>query len=252
MQNAGLASPWIVKKARPEARARLFCFPYSGGGAIAFRGWAEAMPSVEVCAIQAPGRESRLREPALTRMDLLVAGALEAIRPLAGERPYAFFGHSLGAFVAFEAARALRREGSPMPRHLFASGCPAPHEHVVGRRIHTLSDAELLAALRRYRGTPEEVLRNDDLMSLLLPVLRADFAVYETYRPAGEPALDVPITAFGGLDDDHATPAQIDGWRDHTAQRFERRMFAGHHFFLHEERTRILGDVLAALGPLLR
>lgn len=252
MENPGPTSPWIVRKARSGARARLFCFPYSGGGAIAYRAWAEAMPDVEVCALQAPGRESRLREPALTRMEPLVAGVMEAIRPLTAERPYAFFGHSLGAFVAFETARALRREGAPMPRHLFASGCPAPQEHVVGRRIHMLSDAELVAALRRYRGTPEEVLRNDDLMSLLLPVLRADFTVYETYRPTDEPALDVPITAFGGLDDDHATPAQVEGWRDHTAQRFDRRMFAGHHFFLHEERTRIIGAVLAALGPLLR
>src|SRR4051812_43491163 len=101
MQKTALDSPWIVRKSRSQARLRLFCFPYSGGGAGAFRGWADAMPSLDVCAIQAPGREARMREPALTRMEPLVAALTEVIRPLAGE-PYAFFGHSLGSFVAFE------------------------------------------------------------------------------------------------------------------------------------------------------
>src|SRR5262245_14802813 len=111
---APAASPWIVRKPRPAARLRLFCFPYSGGGAGAFRGWGDAMPSLEVCAVQAPGRENRMGEPALTHIDPLVEQIALAVRPLL-DMPFAFFGHSLGAFVAFEVARSLRRAGAPMP-----------------------------------------------------------------------------------------------------------------------------------------
>jgi medium-chain acyl-[acyl-carrier-protein] hydrolase len=244
-------SAWIVKKPRPAARLRLFCFPYSGGGATSFRGWAEAMPALEVAAVQPPGRETRMREPAIDRLDPLVAGIVAGMR---GEldRPFAFFGHSLGSFVAFETARALRRAGLPMPRHLILSGCPAPETHVVERPIHALEEAALLAALRAYEGTSEEVLNNDELIKLLLPLLRADFAVYETYTARAEPPLDVPITALGGLADAHASRAQLEAWRAHTTKAFLLRMFPGGHFFLNSARNQLLGTVLQDLAPHLR
>jgi medium-chain acyl-[acyl-carrier-protein] hydrolase len=245
-------STWIVRKPRPAARLRLFCFPYSGGGAGAFRGWSDALPSVEVCAVQAPGRENRLREPAFLRMDPLVAEITRVVRALA-DLPFAFFGHSLGAFIAFEVARALRREQAPLPRHLFASGCPAPQAHVVDHPIHGDTDAVLMDKLRRYQGTPAGVLDNDELMALLLPVLRADFTIYETYQPppSDEPPLDLPLTALGGLEDDHATRAQLEAWRAQTSQRFVLRMFPGGHFFVHGARAQVLGSVLTDLAPLL-
>lgn len=251
MMKPDAASPWIVRKARPGTRLRLFCFPYSGAGASAFRGWGDAMPSLDVCAVQAPGRESRLREPPFAAMEPMVTEIVKAIRPML-DQPFAFFGHSLGGFVAFETARALRREGAPMPRHLFVSGVPAPHLHVVDEPIHGYPDPELMTELRRYQGTPEDVLENDELMMLLLPLLRADFTIYETYRPAPEPPLDLPITALGGLEDDDASREELDGWRAHTTKGLVLRMFPGNHFFVHTMRARLLGTVLQDLGPLLR
>lgn len=248
---SALDTPWIVRKARPNARIRLFCFPYSGGGAASFRGWADAMPSLEVCALQAPGRESRMRETAFTRIEPLVEAIVAAIRPML-DRPFAILGHSLGSFVAFETARAIRREGLPAPKHLFLSGCPSPQTHEVPRPIHDLEDERLVDAIRRYQGTPDEVLQNDELMRLLLPILRADFTIYETYAAKEEPPLDVPITALGGLSDDHASRSQLDGWRAHTTKGFLLRMFPGGHFFVNTSKTPLLGTVLTDLAPHMR
>ena len=251
MMKPDATSPWIVRKARPGARLRLFCFPYSGGGAAAFRGWGDAMPGIDVCVVQAPGREARLREAPFVAMEPLVTEIVKAIRPML-DPPFAFFGHSLGGFVAYETARALRREGAPMPRHLFAGGVPAPHLHVVDAPIHGYPDPQLMDELRRYQGTPEDVLQNEELMTLLLPLLRADFTIYETYRHEAEPPLDLPITALGGLEDADASREDLDAWRAHTSKGFVLRMFPGNHFFLHTMRTRLLGAVLQDLAPLLR
>lgn len=209
------------------------------------------MPHLEVCCVQAPGRESRLRETPFVHVDPLVAEITKALRPLL-DKPFAFFGHSLGSFVAFETVRALRREGLAMPKHLFLGGCPSPDTHVVEHPIHGLEDARLVDALRRYQGTSAEVLANDELMKLLLPILRADFTIYETYAPRVEPPIDVPITVLGGLEDDHATQAQLDAWRAHTTKGFVRRMFPGGHFFVNTQRTPLLGAVLTDLAPHMR
>jgi medium-chain acyl-[acyl-carrier-protein] hydrolase len=235
------APTWIIRsKPNPSASLRLFCFPYAGAGASVYRTWgAELDPSVEVLAIRPPGREGRFTEPLLTRIEPLLDGLFPAILPLL-DQPFAFFGHSLGALVSFELCRRLRAAGRPLPEHLFVSGRCAAHLPPREENLHTLPDARLIEQVRRYNGTPLEVLADKDLLELVLPILRADFAIHETYAYADEPPLDVPITAFGGIDDLTVPEDQLDAWRHQTRKGFRRLMFPGDHFFLNKERVALL------------
>jgi medium-chain acyl-[acyl-carrier-protein] hydrolase len=229
-----------------QAALRLFCFPYAGTGATVFRRWPASLPAgVEVCGVRLPGREGRLREPAFDRLAPLVE-ALAAALPPALDRPFAFFGHSMGALVAFELAHRLRRDGRPGPRHLFVSGRTAPQCHLDTCR-HTLPEPQFREELRRLGGTPREVLEHPELMQVLLPILRADFAVCETYAHEPDEPLDCPITAFGGLEDETARREDMEGWAVHTRAGFRLRMLPGNHFFLHSAESRLLqmlGDEL--------
>lgn len=245
------ASPWVVRETRPGARLRLFCFPHSGSGVQPYRGWSQGLPGVEACAFLPPGRETRLREPPLTRMEPLVAELVRQVLALQ-DLPFAFYGHSLGAYVALEVARALRRRGAPMPQHLFVASSGAPQLHHVTTPIHTGPDAGLIALLRRYGSTPEAVLAEPDLMALLLPAFRADYGIWETYVYTDEPPLDVPISAFGGLTDEMATRERIEGWRAQTTGTFVLQMFPGGHLFHTTMRGALLAAMQEDLEPLLQ
>jgi medium-chain acyl-[acyl-carrier-protein] hydrolase len=236
-----LPNPWLpFARPNPDARLRLFCFPFAGGGATAFRPWAhELSPTIEVCPVQPPGRESRFREPAFASMTALVMALADALRTHF-ERPFAFYGYSMGAIVAFELARELRRRGTGLPTRLIVSGRGAPHLPSRHVQMHALSDDEFRAELRRLRGTPAAVLDNDELMQMVLPTLRADFTAHETYVLADGPPLDCPILAIGGADDDLAPPADLDAWREHTTARFETHILPGDHFFLQTHRPALL------------
>ncbi len=231
---------------RPNAGAawRLFCFPYAGGGLPAFRGWAEGLPTMEVWSAQLPGRGARIHEPPFTRMRPLVEWLAGEIVPLL-DRPAAFFGHSLGALAAFELARELRRAGQPMPAHLFLSACGAPHRPAARPPIHALPEAEFLAEVRRLNGTPASLLENDELMRLLLPALRADFAARETYQHRPEPPLDCPCSVFGGSQDARVSRETLDAWREHTTAAFSLQMFPGDHFFAFTDARLVLEAIAA-------
>lgn len=233
-------SAWIhCFEPDPGARLRLFCVPYAGGGASVYRGWPASLPpGIELCAIQLPGRETRIAEPRFSRMGPLVEALREAVAPWL-DRPYALFGHSMGAEVAFELVRALRRTGGPQPRHLFVSARPAPQRP---RRppLHHLPHDAFVAQLRRLGGTPDAVLASPELMELVIPVLRADFAVLETNGYQAEPPLDCPISAFHGVDDDRATEEDMQAWAAQTAAAFRLRAFPGGHFFLHQAKARLI------------
>lgn len=252
MKGSTLERWFKVLQPRPEAQLRLFCFPYAGGGASVFRGWAEGLPSgVEVVGVQPPGRESRWREQPFRGMEAMADEATEALKPQLS-RSFAFFGHSLGAALAFEVTRRLLDAGAPQPRHLFVSGRPAPRVPDEDDPIHDLPTDEFVVELRRYSGTPEEVLQNRELMELLEPLLRADFAVSETYRyePLDEP-LPVPVTVLGGVKDEDVPPEDLEPWRLETRGPFQKHLLDGGHFFLHERRDEVLRIVSRELQPYL-
>ena len=240
---------WVVcSKPIAQARLRLFCFPYAGGGALVFRDWPNYFPpSVEICAIQLPGRESRWREPLFTHWEPLVQALTDSLQPYL-DRPFAFFGHSLGALVSFELARALARQTDFAPLHLFVSGHSAPQVPNTDPAIHQLPDPEFIKKLDSLNGTPAGVLQNAELMELFLPVLRADFTINETYTYTPGPLLECPVSAFGGLQDKMFPSAEIEGWRDQTRQAFTLRMLPGDHFFMHSARPLLLRSLVQDLS----
>jgi medium-chain acyl-[acyl-carrier-protein] hydrolase len=228
-------SRWVLSlRASDAIERRVFCFPYAGGGASIYRRWAaSAHEGVEFCAIQLPGHEDRLSERPLSHVSDLIPLLLEQLAPQL-DRPFAFFGHSMGAVIAFELARALHARGGALPVHLFLSGRRAPHLPDKRRPIHDLTQAEFELELRRLDGTPREVLQDPEVMELMMPVLRADFAICDTHVYTGGPPLDVPITAFGGTDDPETDPEALEAWRAYTRAFCGVKMFPGNHFFLHE------------------
>ena len=209
-----------------------------------FRGWQERLPrTVEVCPVELRGRGRRLHEPPFTRLTTLIEATAEGLLPLL-DKPFAFFGHSMGAMISFELARLLRKEHGLMPLHLFVSGRRAPHVPESDPPTYNLPDAEFLKELRRLNGTPQEVLEHTELIELMMPLLRADFEVVQTYHYAPGPPLDCPITAFGGLQDVEVRREYLDGWHNYTTVAFTLRMMPGDHFFLHTAQ-RLLLQILA-------
>ena len=188
--------------------------------------------------MQLPGREQRLREPLFTQLNPLIDTLVEALLPYL-DLPFAFFGHSLGAIICFELARQLRRQKYLTPLHLFVSGRRAPQIPDL-QPIHQLPKALFIEQLRRYNGTPEAVLQNNELMELLLPILRADLAINETYRYQSEAPLDCSLSAFGGLQDRKVSCYELELWREHTNSSFSLDMFSGDHFFLKTELNSLL------------
>lgn len=248
-------NPWLAGgAARSQSAAlRLFCFPYAGGGASAFRTWGAALaPEAAVYPVQLPGREMRLRERPFTSLPLLVRAAADALAPHLAE-PFALYGHSMGSLIAFELARLLRRERGTTPAALFVSGGPAPQLAEPKERTYELPEPEFLDRLRRLGGTPPAVLEHPELMQLMSPLLRADFELVETYAyEPGEPPLSCPVFAYGGLSDPEATREEIEGWREQTTAPFSLRMLPGDHFFINSDAARFLAAFARDVKALAR
>jgi surfactin synthase thioesterase subunit len=248
-----VADRWLPRSRRGgDDPVRLFCLPYAGGGASIFRRWSEEFPpGIEVCPIHLPGREGRLAEPAFTDVKPLVARLADVLDPYL-DRPFALFGHSMGAVIGFELARQLARRGQPTPAHLFVSASRAPQLPRRGEPIHALPEPAFLDALRRMAGTPELVLRDAELVQLMLPALRADFELVETYRYQAGPALSCPISAFGGAGDDLVRWSELASWAELTGGPFAIRMLPGNHFFLSDPvaRPALIQLLVRGLAPL--
>ncbi|GAA1274255.1 hypothetical protein GCM10009665_72240 [Kitasatospora nipponensis] len=244
---APLADPWVrCHQPRPAARLRLICFHPSGAGSIFYREWAQKLPAdVEVLAVQLPGRETRIMEPCLTEYRETVERLHSAVRPYL-DRPYALFGHSLGALLAYGVALAAQRDGDPAPARLLVSGSGGPGSVHPKRGRGGWSEEDLIEDLRTMGGTPEEVLRNRDLLDLILPVLRADFTICDTFDDQGRPQLDCPISVFGGLDD-FTGAEDLARWESATRAGATVRTYPGGHFFL-SEPSPAAPEVLAAVS----
>ncbi|MEU1607982.1 thioesterase II family protein [Micromonospora matsumotoense] len=243
---------WFVSPgSRPQAPVQLFCLPYAGGGASAFRRWqSEIGPAVEVLPVQLPGRENRIGEdPTFTVAEVAAVVADRA------DRPYAIYGHSMGGRVGFEVVRELRRTGRELPLRLYVGGARAPHVTAASLfdGLSQVTDEELLRRLAAGGGLPAGLLDHPELVELLLPLLRADFGRVDSYRYAPEAPLPVPVVAFGGRDDRAVSREHSAGWAEHTAAGFVLHELDGGHFFLHDRLPELLGliraDLAAALDP---
>jgi medium-chain acyl-[acyl-carrier-protein] hydrolase len=250
-------SAWLTRFPRPSSRCRLtlVCFPHAGAGAAASHGLARLLPeaAVETVAVVLPGREARLREPPLVSMAAIVDGAAAAIAAHCDGQPLAFFGHSMGAIVAFEVAKRFHREGRPLPARLFLSGRRALNQPSGESPLSMLDDAGFVAEMaRRYGGLPAAVLEDAELLRLFLPAMRADIRAIEGYRLAPDHArLPVPFTLMGGTDDPQCSEAAWAGWRELSSVPIEMLRFPGGHFYFLDDRASMaqaIGARLASLG----
>ncbi|MEO8548912.1 MAG: alpha/beta fold hydrolase [Kofleriaceae bacterium] len=235
-----------------SASLRLYCFHHAGGSPSIYREWSAHLPAdVEVVPVLLPGRGLRLREQPYTSMAPLVDGVVAALRPTL-DRPFAFFGHSMGALIAFETALALRRTAGFEPLQVFVSGCAPPHRHAAPeRRRHDLDEPRLIELVKHLNAGGDAILEDTAIIRRRLPLLRADLAVCETYEVGEREPLDCPLTVYGALHDPIVTIDELDEWRDYTAASFLKRVFPGGHFFLMEnardQMMRLLGRELDAL-----
>ncbi|HEX8700822.1 MAG TPA: thioesterase domain-containing protein [Myxococcaceae bacterium] len=239
---------WLLKASNPGARQRLLCFPHAGGSPQLFESWSRAWPDVEVAVVVLPGRSHRFGEPCFQSVQEAASAALGALRGYVLERPCVVFGHSLGAFVAFE---FLKRLGPAPGLHFVPSGAQAPPRaprHEAG--LHQLDDERLLQALSGLRGTPPEILARPDLMKALLPMLRSDVRMAETYVNEDPACLTCDLTAFVGLSDPVAPFEKCAGWQEFTQGQFALRAFDGDHFFLQSDEAALLDALRQCLDTL--
>jgi len=244
-------APWLwTPRPQPSAHTRLFCFPAAGSGASSYFPWGQTFDGtdLELCAIQLPGRENRSNEMPFRSMDALLPPLLKAIEPSL-DRPFSFFGHSLGAVLAFELACQLRDRDWPPPNHLFLSASRPPHLPRNQPPVHRLPDGKFVDALvNRYQGIPATVLQDRELMDLFLPALRADITLLETYCYRPRRPLAVASRVFGGRADPQVGEADLQRWQDLTTGPFACELFEGGHFYLNDVRPAISATIHRDLG----
>lgn len=235
----------------PDSEVRLVCLPHAGGSASFYYPVSESLrPQVEVLAVQYPGRQDRRAEPCVESVEELAARIVLALKPWTEDKPLALLGHSMGATLAFEVARGLEAQGTA-PVALFASGRRAPSRYR-NDQVHLRDDDGIVAELQLLSGTDSRLLGNEDLLRLVIPVIRADYKAVETYRCADGAVVNCPVTVLVGDSDPKATIEEARAWSEHTAGAFDLQVYPGGHFYLSEhqdEVTDLIAERLAALGP---
>ena len=249
--NSGESRLWLANlEPRPDAHVRLFCAHHAGGSAQYFDGWPAGLhDKIEVISVNLPGRGTRRYEPLARNIANVVAAVCNEMPPYL-DRPYAMFGDSIGALINYEIIRELRRRGLPLPVRLFASGMVAPH--IVwwdaDAPLHSMEDAALFDGLVRDAGMLDEaILASEELREVMLPVLRADLEIAETYRFSDESRLNVPITASRGDADVLLAPEQLQGWSELTSATFEHLTFPGAHFYSQQSQRQVLDLITSRL-----
>lgn len=240
--------PFVTFSQNAAPRLRLLCFSYAGAGANVFAPWKDLLGTdIDLIACQLPGRESRFRDPPFQRMSDALDELEPALAPLI-DQPYAMFGHSMGALLAFELTRRIEAAGLRRPERLIVSGRRAPD--LPSEPIHFADqcDEEFVGELRRMGGTPQELLDNPDILAALLPMIRADFRVCESYTYAPGAKLATPITAYGAHGDCDVGLEGVKGWSRFSIRPFTHRMFGGSHFFLNEDRGALIRCMLKDLA----
>ncbi|MBK8901318.1 MAG: thioesterase [Anaerolineaceae bacterium] len=244
MTHRPLTTPWLMPFSRGQnGRLRLFFFPHAGGGASTFFQWSRMLPEyVTSYAVQLPGRETRLRDTLHHQVDTVVQALAQALPPFL-DRPFVFWGHSMGALLSYEVAQRLRRQGLPLPQRLIVSGLNAPHVPYADPHIHHLPEAEFVTALEGLNGTSPTVLQNAELRSLVLPMIRADFQMVETYAYREAAPLPCPITVLDAVDDEKTDEAGLQEWQQQSTELLEMFTFPGNHFFLYDLQPTLINTV---------
>ncbi|MFH8568044.1 thioesterase II family protein [Streptomyces sp. NPDC017993] len=241
-------SAWL-KWYRPvlAPRLRLICLPYAGGTAGAFHSWADRLPAnVELVAVQYPGRQDRFQEPCVEEMAPLADHIAQELAPYC-DRPFALFGHSMGAAVGYEVALRLEARYGARPQHLFVSGHASPLLPRGHRDVHLRDEESMLEWFGELGAMDPAVLADKELRPLVVPSLRADLRLIETYRPAPHRPVSAPLTSYVGDADPGVDPDDAAAWSELTSGEFSFRVFPGGHFYLSDQETELLADITERL-----
>ena len=243
------AEAFVRKKDRPDARVRLFCFTYAASSAQIFHRWNDYAPEwLEISGCELPGHGARLAETPLDTQDAAALEIANTLEPLL-DRPYALFGHCLGAALAYEATRILSERGKPQPVRLFSSGARGPHLGIPIADVESMEDDEFIEHMHAAYSAPIEFLRHPEMRPLFLPMVRADARMTQNYRYAPGPRVSYPVTAVAGETDPDVQREHLEGWRQHTDAEVTTRIYPGNHFFFLESAPRLLADFVNELEP---
>ncbi len=248
-----LMNGWFVNMTPAfKAGIRLIGIPNAGGGPALFRTWSNDLPpEIGVYPALLPGQGSRLREQPPIHIQTMVRDLGVALEPYLNE-PFALFGYSMGALVAFELARYLRQHGRPQPLYLFVAARRAPHVLDAAPPLHELPDGSFLRGMQaRYGGIPQAILQDAEMLAAFTPVLRANFTMIETYHYADAPPLDIPIVAFGGTRDLTTNETDLMAWGDQTHRSFAHHIYPGDHFFIQQHQHAVMEVIRQTLSPFL-
>lgn len=241
---------WVTcPRPQSEAKVRLFCLPFAGGGASLYRPWTTQLaPHIEVCPIQLPARENRYSEKAITDAYEMARTIASQMIPFINGR-YAIFGHSMGALLAFEISRELARLNANAPERLFVSAHRAPHLPRKRALLHALPDNEFIESLKQYGGFPEEILNNQEFIEFVLPTMRSDMTLCDLYAYKNrDERLTMPVEIFAGSEDLEAGPDQMQAWSEHTLGGSRMKIFDGGHFFLRSHSKELLEQISNSLN----